>query len=306
MANEKKALLLALAAVMLWSTVATAFKITLEYMSPLQMVTGASIVSFVVLTLICAWQGNLALIPRELQRRPWYYLSLAAISPLTYHLVLFQAYELLPGSEALAINYTWAITLTLLAAIFLGQNIRRKDWVASFIGYLAVLLIATRGDLLGLNFSDPVGVGLAFLSTILWAIYWILNTRHQGDPTVTLLLCFGLASPILLVASFAWGDWQGIPWQGWVAVSYVGVFEMGLTFLLWLNAMKLTRNTALISNLIFISPFISFALLAAVIGESIHPITVLGLLMIILAQLIQRLPAAILREALKRITWSKR
>ncbi len=64
-----------------------------------------------------------------------------------------------------------------------------------------------------------------------------------------------------------------MPWQGWAAVSYVGLFEMGITFVLWLNALRLTRNTARISNLIFISPFISLLLLATIIGEEIHSST---------------------------------
>ena len=36
-----------------------------------------------------------------------------------------------------------------------------------------------------------------------------------------------------------------------MAVTYVGLFEMGITFVLWLSALKSTNNTARISNLIF-------------------------------------------------------
>ncbi|MFZ6044041.1 EamA family transporter, partial [Vibrio natriegens] len=82
--------------------------------------------------------------------------------------------------------------------------------------------------------------------------------------------------------------WPAAPWQGWAAVSYVGLFEMGITFVLWINALKMTRNTARISNLIFIAPFISLMLLATIIGEEIHSSTLLGLVMIIIGLLCQQ------------------
>ena len=84
-------------------------------------------------------------------------------------------------------------------------------------------------------------------------------------------------------------NWSGISLQGWLAVSYVGLFEMGVTFVLWLSALKLTQNTARISNLIFASPFISLALLATIIGEEIHSATLLGLMLIIAGLVIQQI-----------------
>jgi len=288
MAAERRAFLLALAAVLLWSTVATAFKITLTYLSPLQMVAAASVVSFLfLLTVILVQQRQQEIIP-ELRKHLRYYLVLGLLNPLVYYLVLFQAYTLLPASQAQPLNYTWAIALTLMAAVFLGQKIRKRDWIACVLGYLGVLVIATRGDILGLNFTSVAGVGWALLSTFLWAGYWILNTRHQSEPVLTLLLCFGISLPFSLAASWYWTDWSGIPWQGWAAVTYVGLFEMGLTFVLWLKAMKLTQNTAKISNLIFISPFISLVLLAVIIGETIYPATVIGLVLIISGLVIQQ------------------
>lgn len=258
-------------------------------MTPLQMVTAASAVSLAVLGIVCCVQQKAHLLLLELRKMPLYYILMGLINPIVYYLVLFQAYKLLPASEAQPLNYTWAIALSIMAAFFLKQKIRRRDWFACALGYFGVLVIATRGDVLGLSFSDPLGVVLALISTFLWAGYWILNTRRNADSVVSLVLSFGLALPVLIIASLIWTDWSGIPWQGWAAVSYVGLFEMGITFLFWLKAMKTATNTALISNLIFVSPFISLLLLSAIIGETIYPSTLVGLVLIILGLLAQRL-----------------
>lgn len=291
MTANQRAVAYALIAVLLWSTVATAFKITLLYLTPLQMVAIASTVSWLVLLGLTWQQGKWHQLIPTWRERPWFFVMLGLLNPAVYYLVLFEAYARLPASQAQPLNYTWAIALTFLAALFLKQRIRRRDWVAAALGYFGVLVIATRGDLLGLSFDSPFGVGLALLSTFLWAAYWILNTRHSADPVVCLTLGFTVAVPLLLAAMLINGGFAGvaaIPWQGWLAVSYVGMFEMGITFFFWLKAMREATNVALISNLIFISPFISLLLLAAIIGERIYPSTVTGLLFIVAGLLIQR------------------
>ncbi|MBT43010.1 MAG: EamA family transporter [Idiomarina sp.] len=288
-ANDKKAVGYALTAVLLWSTVATAFKITLNYLTPLQMVTAATAVSFAILFTIALIRGKQSLILLELRRMPLYYLLVGAINPVLYYLVLFEAYSLLPASEAQPLNYTWAIALTFMAAIILKQPIRKRDWAASALGYLGVLVIATRGDVLGLSFSNPIGVFWALLSTFLWAAYWIINTKRNAESIVQLVLAFGLALPFLIIWSFISSDWSNIPWQGWVAVTYVGLFEMGITFLFWMMAMKTATNTSLISNLIFLSPFVSLLLLNQILGETIYPSTITGLILIITGLILQRL-----------------
>ncbi|MBY8138500.1 DMT family transporter [Vibrio fluvialis] len=287
--NEGRALGLGLSAVLLWSTVATAFKLTLAEFSPIQMLTIASIVSALALLVICALQGKLPLVMSTFFANPWYYLLLGLINPLAYYLILFKAYALLPASQAQAINYSWAITLTLMAAVFLGQKIRKQDWIACALSYFGVVVIATKGDVLGMQFDSPLGVGLALLSTLLWAGYWILNTKNQADPVVGVLLGFVIAIPFAIALSVYEGaPWQHISLQGWAAVTYVGLFEMGITFVLWLSALKNTNNTARISNLIFASPFISLILLSTIIGEEIHPTTLFGLVLIIAGLVVQQ------------------
>ncbi|HAS8155263.1 DMT family transporter [Vibrio vulnificus] len=288
--NERRALGFGLSAVLLWSTVATAFKLTLAEFSPIQMLTVASVVSAMALLTICALQGKLTQISTTFLSNPWYYLLLGLINPLAYYLILFKAYDLLPASQAQAINYSWAITLTLMAAVFLGQKIRKQDWVACVFSYVGVIVIATKGDLLGLSFESPVGVALALTSTLLWAGYWILNTKNQADPIVGVLLGFLVAIPFAIALTVIEGQsWGQISMHSWLAVTYVGLFEMGVTFVLWLSALKLTNNTARISNLIFASPFISLMLLSSIIGEEIHPTTLIGLMLIIAGLVIQQI-----------------
>ena len=178
MKNQKKAMLFGLITVLLWSTVASAFKITLSHFEPIQMVLIASLTSIVLLTGIALQQKKMHLLKKYFIKQPLFYLTLGVINPFLYYLVLFKAYDLLPASQAQALNYTWAITLTLLSVPFLGQKIQKKEWVAILFSYTGALVIATKGDLLGLNFESPLGVAFALLSTLIWASYWIINAKN--------------------------------------------------------------------------------------------------------------------------------
>ncbi|MFQ3176667.1 MAG: drug/metabolite transporter (DMT)-like permease [Psychromonas sp.] len=288
MKNEKRALVLGLTAVLLWSTVAVAFKLTLQEFTPIQMLTVASFVSAIVLTAICYMQGKLNQLRITFFSNPLNYLILGLINPLAYYLILFKAYDLLPASQAQPLNYSWAITLTLMAALFLGQKIRKQDWIACALGYAGVIVIATKGNLLALDFDSPLGVILALLSTLLWAGYWILNAKNKADPVVGVLLGFIVALPFAVALCIYEGAIWEQSFQGWLAVTYVGLFEMGITFMLWLSALKATDNTGRISTLIFISPFISLLLLAYIIGETIPPSTLIGLAMIVSGLIFQQ------------------
>ena len=68
---------------------------------------------------------------------------------------------------------------------------------------------------------------------------------------------------------------------------YIGVFEMGVTFLLWTTALALTVHTARIANLVFLSPFLSLVWIYLVLGESVNPATIAGLVLIVCGIVVQ-------------------
>lgn len=286
--NQSRAMLLGAAAVLCWSTVATAFKLSLQWLTPLQLLGWACLASTLVLALAVSLQRQWGELFATLRARPVYYLLLGALNPTVYYLVLFRAYDLLPAQQAQAINYTWALTLALLAVPLLKQPLQRRDLIALAGGYLGALLIATRGDPLGLQFDSIEGVLLALVSTLLWALYWILNARATAAPAVTLLICFLVGTLLVWGLLFWQGEAELPPWRGLAGAFYVGVFEMGLTFLLWLGAMRSAAHVSRVSNLIFLSPFLSLLFIRYFLDEAISPATFIGLAMIICAVIYQQ------------------
>jgi len=295
--NQKQAMLYGLATVLLWSTVATAFKLSLRELSPMQMLAIACSASVVVMALILLLQRRWHLV-FELSRQQYLQsIGMGLINPCLYYFVLFGAFDRLPAQEAQPLNYTWALVLAYMSVPFLGQRLRRLDVIAGLICYAGVVVIATRGDVFSLTFSDPLGVGLAIASTLVWASYWIIATRDSRDPVVGLFLNFLCGLPVILVVCAVTDGFDIEPGLAVGAALYVGVFEMGIAFVLWSYAMKKAENTARVSNLIFISPFLSLVFISAILGEVILNSTYIGLVLIVAGLWIQQRKTRVALEA---------
>jgi drug/metabolite transporter (DMT)-like permease len=291
MQNQKKAYAYGIVTVLFWSTVASAFKLSLRYLDHFQLLLYSSIVSIIVMSVILILQGKLSLIFSYSKRQYVRSILLGFLNPFLYYTVLFKAYDLLPAQEAQPLNYTWAITLALLSIPLLKQKIGLRDIGGAFVSYSGVVVISTHGDLLGFRFSDPLGVALALGSTVIWALFWIYNTKEDRDPVAGLLLNFLFGLPFVLVLClFLSNIWPGSTY-GLLGAVYVGIFEMGITFVLWLSALKLSENTAKVGNLIFISPFLSLVFIHYLVGEDILASTFIGLVLIVAGLLIQQLKA---------------
>jgi drug/metabolite transporter (DMT)-like permease len=286
--DQRKAYIFALIAVFFWSTVASAFKLSLEYLSPLELVLYAVLTSIVTLLLIIIYQNKLDLIRPHFKKNFWMILFLGLLNPFLEYIVLFKAYDILPVQEAQTINYTWALMLTYLSIPLLKHKLHMTDFVAGIICYFGVLIIATKGAPFSLEFTNGYGVFLALLTTVFWSLYWIFSTKVKVDPVVGIFCNFLISLPMILIYLWFTQGFRVPEIEGLFGAVYVGLFEMSITFLFWLKAMNHTSSTTKIANLIFIAPFLSLVLIYFIIKEEILFSTITGLVLIIVGLLIQQ------------------
>ena len=289
MSSQAKAYCYGIATVLMWSTVASAFKLTLEHIDYIQLLFYSSVTSIIVLGIVLSATRKLGLVFACSRQEYLRSVLLGLLNPLVYYLVLFKAYDLLPAQVAQPLNYTWAITLALLSIPLLKQKIGTGDIVGGLVSYSGVLVISTQGDIFGFRLADPLGVALALGSTIIWALYWIYNTSDTRDPVVVLFLNFLFGFPLVLLVCLLFSSPVITGAAGLLGAVYVGVVEMGISFVLWLSALRLSVNTAKVGNLIFISPFLSLVFIHFLVGETILLSTFLGLGLIVLGLAIQRM-----------------
>lgn len=302
LSNTSLAYAYGLVAVLLWSTVATAFKVALSFYTPLQLVFVAVLTSIIALSVIILWQRKHTLMLRQFKRRPGFYLLSGILNPFLYYFVLFEAYDLLPAQQALSLNYTWAILLPILAVPLLGHKLTKVDVIAALIAYSGVYIIATGGNITAFNFDSPKGIAFVLSSTVIWCLYWVTNTKDDGDATVSLLLSFLIGLPLVTIAMLIHQPISDFSWQALTAGVYVGLFEMGITFVLWLMALKSTEKTSNITTLVFLTPVLSVGFIALILKEQIASSTYIGLCFILTGLILQKVIPQLLRKSSLKIS----
>ena len=289
MTNQKKAYLYAGIAVFFWSTVASAFKVGLQHINFVQFLFFASWTSLIVLFLVNLLRGRLNQL-KSLEKKDLAFSALmGALSPFGYYLVLFKAYEILPAQVAQPLNMVWPIVLVFLSVILLKQKISYKSFIALFICFFGVYFISSQGEPGVLAFKEPLGVLLAVGSSLIWSFYWIYNVKKGMDETLQLLLNFFFAALYITIFILIFNDLHNLDLTGITLAVYAGIFEMGITFILWIRAMKYTASNDKISNLVYIAPFLSLIFIHYFVGETIYVTSLIGLSLIVLGILVEKL-----------------
>jgi len=289
MKSTNKALIYAGLAVFFWATVATAFKIALRELDFIQLIFYASGITVVLLFAVLLWQKKVKLILRQTPRQWFNSALMGAFNPLFYYLVLFKAYSLLPAQVAQPVNMIWPVTLALLSVPLLKQKITWLNFVALIISFTGVIFIASQGGTEGFKNTNPLGLVLALGSSLLWSLYWILNVLDRRDEIVKLFLNFAFGFVFLTPVVFLFSDFELHSASSFVAAVYVGIFEVGVTYILWMKAMNLSTNNAKIGNLVFFAPFLSLVFIHFILKETIYITTFIGLIFIVAGVLVQQI-----------------
>ncbi len=287
MNRDTKSLIYALSAVFLWSTVATAFKLTLEGLSFMQLLFWAALTSTIVLYIIAFSEKHdlkkLVFSKRYLPKN----ILLGFINPFLYYMVLFKAYSLLPAQEAQPLNYTWPIVISIFGAIFLGQKLTIKIVLGLLIAFLGVVVLATHGNIFGFKFHSLYGTSLAVGSSVIWATFWTMKMKDKSPVSAKLFssFFFGTIFSFIYILSF---EHFYVPETKYLfGAIYIGLFEMGITFFLWLKGIGLSRDKSKTSTLAYLSPFTSLIFIAFILGEKILVSSIVGLILIVGGILIQ-------------------
>lgn len=290
MNSQKRSYLFALLAVLFWSTSASAFKISLRYTDHQHLLFYSSFTATIVLLIFnLASTQKISFLPKS-RKELIFSALLGLLNPFFYYLVLFKAFALIPAQQAQPLNFIWPIVTVLLSIIILKQRIKLYSIVALVISFIGVIVISTHGHFSFIAIDNAWGVFLALFSSIIWALFFILNLKDKRAETQKLLLSFGFSTVYIFLTLVIQGNTIIIKEiNGIYGGIYIGIFEMGLAFIYWSKALKYSHNTAQVSNLIFLTPFLSLLAISIFVGEVIEISTIIGLIFIIGGIIFQRL-----------------
>jgi drug/metabolite transporter (DMT)-like permease len=274
-----KAVLKALFAVTVWGASFVATKVSLQYVSPSTVVWLRFAMGVIILGAAVLLSGQFAL-P---QGRDWVYFAVLGFLGIAFHQWL-QSTGLL---TAQATTTGWIIATTPIFMALLGLVILREHLVwyqtaGIVLAAFGVLLVVTKGDLSSLvsgKFGTP-GDFLILISTLNWAIFSALSRsglkRHPSTLMMFYVMSFGwFFTSILFFAGSGIAEVRSIPWDGWVAITFLGIFCSGIAYIFWYDALKVLP-VAQTGAFLYLEPIITVIVAAFVLREAILLATLIG------------------------------
>jgi drug/metabolite transporter (DMT)-like permease len=217
--ERRKAILFVILAAILWSTGGLMIKII--SWGPLAIMGGRSIFSSILLLLY------VRRIPTKWTR----WKILASVSHVLTASLFVTATKMTTAANAIFLQYTAPVYIVLLAAWFLHERPTRTDWISMVIIFSGMLLFF--GDKLSLD--GLYGNLLAVLSGITMALMAVsMRAQKGGNPAESILL----AHLFTAVVGFPFVLKEAWTVTNWLIILYLGVFQIGLSFLFFSMAIK--------------------------------------------------------------------
>ncbi len=274
-----KAIIKALFAVIVWGASFVATKVSLQYADPVTVVWLRFSLGVWVLGLAVVVNRQFILPTRK----DLGYFALLGFLGITFHQWL-QSTGLL---TAQATTTAWIVATTpvfmaLLGLIVLKENLALYQVTGIFLATLGVLLVVTKGDLTVLTTGKfgTIGDFLVLISAINWAIFSTLSRsglqRHPATRMMFFVMSFGWLFTSVLFFSTS-GIWKisSIPWDGWVAILFLGIFCSGIAYIFWYDALK-ELPVAQTGAFLYLEPIVTVIVASIVLSEALLAASAIG------------------------------
>lgn len=281
----KKSYLFAFSSILIWSTMATVSKLLLNNLNSLYVLCLSSFFATAFLLILIILNGKI----KELKNykvKDYFIIILAGIPGIfLYNLFYYLGGNYLLASQAFTINYLWPIMSVIFACIILREKITIKKIVAIILSFLGVFFVA--GNVFSAT-SITILYGMLFclLAAVSYGLFTALTQLIHYDKTISMML-YHFAAFVLSGITLLFVQTETVV-SGFeiLGLIYNGVFIMAIASTNWALALK-SGETARISNLAYITPFLSLIWTYIILNEKISFLSLIGLSLIVLGILIQ-------------------
>jgi drug/metabolite transporter (DMT)-like permease len=271
------ALLFALAAILLWSSLALA---------------GAGLTRippFLLLAAAFGVSGLIGLLRPRGWRIPLVTLGVGTAGIFGYHFLYFLAFARSPAIEVNLLNYLWPLLIVVLSPLVLpGYQLRPRHVLGALLGLCGAGLIAGAGKL-NLDAQYLPGYLMAVGAALTWALYSLLTKRLPPFPTDSVGVFCLLSGLLSLGFYFASGGTfamvQKLGWQEWGLLALLGLGPMGAAFFFWDAALK-RGDPRVIGSLAYLTPLLSTLNLVVFAGKRLNPLSFAAMLLIVLGAVV--------------------
>ena len=158
--------------------------------------------------------------------------------------------------------------------------------IAIFLSFIGVIIVTSNGNLLNIRRETVIGAMFCILAAISYGLFSVLNKKKNYNKFLSMMLFYTTSFVVSLVYTFFSKETFIPQVNQLVGLLWIGVLTSATAFTCWALALE-KGETAKISNLAYITPFISLIWTSLVLKEVITVYAILGLVVIIGGILLQ-------------------
>ena len=216
-------------------------------------------------------------------KKEWTYFALLGFLGITFHQWL-QSNALRTSQAGTS---AWIVSTTPVFMALLGWLIlkERPGWVKTLgilLAFAGVLIVISKGDIHSISigrFGAP-GDLLILISAVNWAVFSVLSRRglkaYPASLMMFYVMSFGwLFTSLLFLPTQGFAEIGSLTFNGWMGISFLGIFCSGLAYIAWYDALK-ALTTAQTGVFLYIEPIVTVVVAFLILEEAITPALLLG------------------------------
>ena len=269
----------ALFAVVVWGASFIATKVALQDVSPITVVWLRFGMGVVILGIAVTIRKQFAL-PK---RNEWGYFALVGFLGITFHQWMQStALQTSRASTTAWIVATTPVFMALLGWLALKEKLSRLQTGGITLATLGVLLVVSNGDPTAISFKQFGAPGdiLILISSLNWAVFSALSRRGLREHPATRMMFYvmtlgWLFSSVLFFTSSGPHELPQLTSNGWMGITFLGVFCSGLAYIAWYDALQ-ALPTGQLGAFLYLEPPVAVIIAAIILAEPITWAALLG------------------------------
>lgn len=272
--------------ILLWWTSPAVSRLLLTNLEPFQIIFYYNLFAIISLFFLSFFKWKLKIIKKYKKKDFMYFLWMWFLWIFLYEIFLFYAFLNTTTQEAVIANYTYPIFTVIFAGFLLKEKLNLYKFLWLFLWLFWVYITVTKWNIYNFDIWNYTWIIFWILA---WLVYWLFSAiwKKFDYDTINSMLFFQIISFILITiiisifSNFVWLNFYEFLWMIWM-----WFFVNWLAYIFWFLALK-NWDTAKISNLVFLTPFIWLVFIYLFTWEKIYLSSLVWLIIIIIWVLIQ-------------------
>lgn len=273
-------LIYALVCVLIWSFIPIVSRFGQDGLDSFQFLFWSNLISAIAVIFVALLAGykptKLFILPADILIKVF----VLGVLDCLFYLLLYYGYSIENGIAVLVIQYSWPLVIILLSVFLLKDKLAKRQIIGVVIGFIAVIITFTKGQITQLQVENPTALLLVFSGACCFALMSVFSRQYSIDPYISTVWLFIFSTLASLVLLFSFSELQ-LPSEAsfWPTIVN-GVLINGVSYILWFKAMN-TGHSAKIASIVFLSPVLSVIWLVLILNDPFEVAYIIGIVLVI-------------------------